>query len=76
MKSLKEKCKVDNAIMKIANVNEMRHIVASTDKGDLCLCLRKGETEKDYRFILDAVPYSDADNKELVKLFDGVLYTL
>lgn len=76
MKPLKEKAKIDNAIMRITKVSELRHIVATTDKGELWLCLRKGETEKDYRFVLDAVPYSDDDNKELLALFNGILFTL
>lgn len=76
MQSLKGKSVIDNKIMSLTKVNELRHIIAHTDKGDLCLLLKKGESERDYRFILDAVPYEDKENKELLELFNGSLFTI
>lgn len=75
MKELKEKAKIDNRLMGLTKVGEIRHVIAHTDKGDLCLVLRKGETEKDYRFILDAVPYDEKTNREIMQMFNGVLFT-
>lgn len=76
MKTLKEKAKIDQAIMRIANVQEIRHVIAHTNKGDLCLMLCKGQSEKDYRFVLDAVPYDDQTNKDLMQMFAGVLFSI
>lgn len=56
MKTFVDKAKADNALMKALNVNEIRHYILSTDKGDLVLKLRKGGTDADYHFYLDAVP--------------------
>ncbi len=73
---LKEKARIDNSIMSITKVSEIRHIIAHTSKGDLCLMLPFKGTEFDYRFVLDAVPFDDKENKELLELFNGVLYTI
>lgn len=76
MNNLTQWAKQDNLAMKVLKVNELRHIICSTDKGDLSLMLRKGGTERDYRFILDAVPLDEAKNKELMQLFNGTLFTI
>lgn len=76
MKPLKEKAKIDNAIMRITKVSEIRHVLAHTDKGDLCLMLPFKGTEYDYRFVLDSVPYDDKTNKKLLENFNGHLFTL
>lgn len=76
MQTLKDKALTDNNIMSIAKVEEIRHIIAHTNKGDLCLTLQKGGIELDYKFILDAVPFNEEDNKALIEIFNGVLYTL
>lgn len=71
---LEEKMKIDNAIMRVCKVSEIKHVLAHTDKGDFCLSLTKGGLE--YRFILDAVPVSDEDNKKLLEMFNGYLYSI
>jgi len=75
-KSLKDMHKEDMEVIKVLNLNEIRHIIAYTDKGDLALMIRKGETERQYHFVLDAVPVGEAENKELTKVFNNVLYTI
>ena len=64
----------DNLIMKVLKISEISHILAKTNKGDLTLRLAYEETEKDYKFVLDAVPVEDKQNKELLDLFEGILY--
>lgn len=70
------KSKNDNAVMRALKLSEIRHVIAHTNKGDLCLMLPFEGTSKDYRFVLDAVPLSDEDNTKLLKLFNGVLFEL
>lgn len=60
--------------MSTMKVSSISHVIAQTDKGTLTLKLPKGGSEYDYRFVLDAVPYGDAENKELLSLFKGVLF--
>lgn len=72
--TLQEKAGQDNAIMHVLKVDELSHILARTDKGDLTLKLRKGATHKDYVFHLDSVPYPEETNAKLLELFDGVLW--
>jgi hypothetical protein len=72
--NLKEWAKQDNLIMRALKVSEISHIVAKTNLGDLNLKLNKDGTDNDYRFTLDAVPFEDKENKELIKLFEGSLY--
>lgn len=76
MESLTLKSQRDNQLIKLLKVNEIRHIVCHTDKGDFCLSLTKGGTEKDYKFVLDAVPTDTKLNKELLEIFNGVLFNL
>lgn len=76
MFNLNQWAKQDNLAMKVLKVNELRHIICTTDKGDLSMMLRKGGGENDYRFILDAVPCEDKQNKELLQLFNGILFTI
>jgi galactose-1-phosphate uridylyltransferase len=56
----------DLKIMELLGINEIRHLIAHTNKGELTLMLRKGENR--YRFVLDAVPVSEIFNKELMDL--------
>ena len=58
--------KQDNKVMEILGTKEIRHAILSTDKGDLSLLIRKGETS--YTFVLDAVPVSKETNTELMEL--------
>ena len=71
--NLIEMCEKDQLIMKVLKISEISHILAKTNKGDLTLKLIFGE--KDYKFFLDAVPMEDKENKQLIKLFEGILYT-
>lgn len=57
--------KADNKIMQLLGVNEIRHYIADTNKGQLTFQLRKGETE--YEFVLDAVPVEKELQKELME---------
>lgn len=59
----------DNKVMKILGSKEIRHYIARTDKGELYLMLREGESAIDYRFVLDAVPVDDETNLLLKELF-------
>lgn len=72
--TLEQLAKKDNFIMNKLKVNEIRHMLAETNKGNLTLKLEKDGEAKDYRFVLDAVPFSDEDNTELLKAFKGILY--
>lgn len=63
----------DNAVMRVLKVSELSHIVAQTDKGALTMKLRYKETGEDYRFVLDAVPVSDAENKEIMALLGSIV---
>lgn len=76
MESLTLKARRDNQLMKLLKVSEIRHVICHTDKGDFCLTLVKGGAAKDYRFVLDAVPVEPKENKVLMGIFDGVLFTL
>lgn len=76
MQTLAQKAKIDNVAMMALKLLEIRHIIAQTDKGELSLMLRKGGTGKDYRFILDSVPLEEEKNKEMMKLFNGVLFEI
>jgi len=74
MESLKDMAKRDNELMTILKVNEIRHVVCGTDKGVFSMTLRKDGTAKDYVFVLDAVPVEPKQNKQLLSLFDGILF--
>lgn len=69
MKELELKAKNDNLIMGILKVSELGHIVATTNKGPLVLRLPYKGSARDYRFILDAVPFDNKSNKELIARF-------
>lgn len=58
--------KKDNEIINLLKVNEISRIICNTDRGQLTLRLRKGETA--YRFILDAVELPKDLNKELMEV--------
>lgn len=76
MENLTIKAQRDNQLMKLLKVSEIRHVVCHTDKGDFSLMLKYGGKAKDYLFILDAVPVESKLNKELLEIFNGVLFTL
>lgn len=76
MESLTFKAERDNQIMKLLKVGEIRHTICNTDKGEFSLSLTKDGTGNDYRFILDAVPVEPKLNKQLLDIFNGVLFTL
>lgn len=59
----------DNKIMALLGLEEISHVVAHTNRGELTLTLRKGNSEKGYRFNLDSVPLEDEKNLELKELF-------
>ncbi len=69
MEKLNNKAKKDNEIMKVMKVSEISHIIATTNLGTLTLKLIFGGRGSDYRFTLDAVPFDDTKNKELLELF-------
>lgn len=76
MMTIQDKAKLDNKIMKAMKVGEIRHVVAETNKGQLNLMLALGGTHHDYKFVLDAVPFDEKTNKQLIEFFDGILYEL
>lgn len=55
--------KADNLVMRCLDIHTINRVICNTDKGVLCLQIRKGETN--YNFVLDAVPVSKEQNKEL-----------
>jgi hypothetical protein len=76
IESLTTMAKRDNYLMKLMKLGEIRHVICHSDKGDFCLMLSKDGQAKDYRFVLDAVPVDNKTNKELLELFNGVLFNL
>lgn len=74
--SISNKTKTDNEVMKLLKVSELNHFIARTDKGELMLHIPFQGKSEDYRFKLDSVKVDDATNKELIKQFNGILYTL
>ena len=65
---MKEKALRDNKIMKVMKVNELRHFVGRTEKGELSYGIKKDQTGDDYQFYLDAVPVEKEQNDELIKM--------
>lgn len=63
----------DNAIMRIIKSSAISHVVAETSRGTLTLKLPFKGNADDYIFVLDAVPFSEVENKELMLLFAGVI---
>lgn len=63
----------DNAVMKVLKVSELAHIVAQTDRGALTMKLRFQGTGQDYRFVLDAVPVSDDENEDIMRLLGSIV---
>lgn len=74
MKNLTDLAKKDNAVMRALKVEQIAHVIAETNHGTLTLKLTKGQTGKDYHFVLDSVPVTDEIQKELMKQFNGVLF--
>lgn len=67
--NLEKQAKLDNALMKLLKIIEIRHVIAHTSHGDLCLVLMKGDTEADYFFVLDSVPFDEKTNKQLIDYY-------
>lgn len=63
----------DNSLMRVMKVTELSHIIARSNLGDLVLKLVKGGKGGDYVFVLDAVPFNDSDNKEIMTLLGGIV---
>lgn len=61
---------VDNKIMKLLGVTEIRHRIALTNHGELTLMLRLGEDASSYHYVLDAVPLDEDKNSELKELLN------
>jgi hypothetical protein len=59
--------KNDVEIMKLLKITEIRHVLAHTNMGELCICLRKDEDK--YFFTLDAVEVDKEVNEGLMKIF-------
>lgn len=74
MEALNQKAKIDNQIMKTIKVEEISHILAKTNRGELTMRLVRGGVGLDYRFFLDAVPFDDKDNEYLLELFTPLLF--
>ena len=66
---LENKAKIDNAMMRGLKVKEIGHHIAWTDRGDLLLRIRSGQGATNYQFYLDAVPVTEIQNKQLIKLY-------
>lgn len=56
----------DKMLMDILRVTEVRHVLAHTNKGELCLCLRKAE--QDYFLTLDSVPLDKDESDDVMEL--------
>lgn len=54
--------------MKVLKVTELRHVLAHTNIGELCLCVRKDEAK--YFVTLDAVELGDEKSAEIIKLYE------
>lgn len=62
----------DKEIMLILKLKELRHVIAHTPMGEICLCLRFDEDN--YFFTLDAVPVEKERNEKLLKLYKPIEY--
>ena len=76
MKTLQEKAIIDNQVMKLLKISSIDHQVARTSLGELTLRLYWEGTSEDYVFVLDSVVQDKETNQALLKLFNGILYTL
>ena len=75
MKTLQEKAKIDNEVMKTLKLDFIDTIIAQTPRGNLTLRLRLDQTSEDYVFVLDSVVQDKETNQKLLKLFNGIIYT-
>lgn len=76
MKTLQEKAKADNEVMKTLKLSEINHIIAQTTRGTITLRLPFEGTSDDYRFYLDSVKQDDETNARLLKAFNGISYII
>ena len=75
MKTLQEKAKIDNEVMKTLKLDFIDTMIAQTPRGNLTLRLRLDQTSEDYVFVLDSVVQDKETNQKLLKLFNGIIYT-
>lgn len=68
MDKLKEKIALDQKIIKLLKVTELRHHIAQTNLGPLDLIIRKDEEE--YQFLIDSTPLEKEKNDRLLQYFD------
>lgn len=73
MKELNAKAKKDNLVMKLLKVSSISHPIAQTSKGPLSLMLPFEGTGSDYKFVLDAVPVSEEENRALMNILKDVI---
>lgn len=75
MKTLQEKAKIDNEVMKALKLDFIDTMIAQTPRGNLTLRLRLDQTSDEYVFVLDSVVQDKETNQKLLKLFNGIIYT-
>lgn len=63
----------DNFLMRVMKISQLSHIIAKTNRGDLVLQFPYEGKAEDYRFVLDAVPFSDEDNNKIMELLGGII---
>jgi len=59
--------KQDKELMRILKVSELRHLIATTNNGELNKVLRFNEDE--YFYTLDSVPLEKDKQEEVIKLY-------
>ena len=75
MKTIQEKAKIDNEVMKTLKLDFIDTMIAQTPRGNLTLRLRLDQTSDEYVFVLDSVVQDKETNQKLLKLFNGIIYT-
>lgn len=66
MNNISNTLKQDDALMKNLDIKTIQRLICYTDKGMLCLQIRKGE--QNYHLTLDSVPLPKEQNAELMAL--------
>lgn len=61
--------KIDDKVIKLLAVTDIRRLICNTNKGPLELSIRKGENN--YHLMLDAIPLDKDIEKELMDLMFG-----
>jgi len=70
MDNIKKKIELDQKIIKLLKVTEVRHKLAETNHGPLEIMIRKDE--ENYTFLMDSTPVDEETNAKLLKYFDFV----